>query len=88
MDNKFTKIELKHIKLFVKFLKKNNAYHAYVKNVSEKKCNYIDNIKHLINCGSPNNFLIYAFGWYNTEEGPIFWGNLNKKWERFISNFT
>lgn len=87
IDNNFTKTELKYIKLFVKFLKKNNAYHIYFKNVLERRHDYITFHKNLIRNGSLEDFFICAFGWHRTEQGTDFWDKLNSEWEKFILNF-
>lgn len=87
IDNNFTKIELKYIKLFVKFLKKNNAYHIYIKNVSERRHDYIAFIKYLIRNDFLEDFFVCAFAWHSTEQGSYFWGKLNSEWQKFISKF-
>jgi hypothetical protein len=86
MDGNFTKIELKHIKLFVKFLKKNGVYNIYFKNLTEIRHNYFDFVKNMIKYGTPEDLIMYAFGWDNTEEGSLFWATLNNDWCNIISN--
>lgn len=87
IDNNFTKIELKYIKLFVKFLKKNSVYNIYIKNVSEKRHDYITFHNNVIRNGYPEDFIIYAFGWSSTEQGSNFWWKINDEWSKFILKF-
>jgi hypothetical protein len=86
MDGNFTKIELKHIKLFVKFLKKNGVYNIYIKNLSEKRHDYITFHKNLIRNGSPEELINLAFNWSSTKEGAHFWEVLHYSWNNIIQN--
>jgi hypothetical protein len=60
---------LKDVK-FVEFLKKHNAYEAYVKNWRNPGVNPI----------ARTDFIVYAFHWRSSPEGAVHWNDLNKKW--------
>jgi hypothetical protein len=40
----------------------------------------------MIKYGTPEDLIMYAFGWDNTEEGSSFWATLNNDWCNIISN--
>lgn len=76
-------------KLFVQFLKDNNAFKQYVKNLKLRKCyfqtweNYTNPFTIcLLGSTRPSNFIIGSFLWANTLEGHDFWKNLDDKWKK------
>ena len=80
------------IKLFVTFLKENNAYVSF--RVARKKQHEsfftILDYKHMeelkYNQHLLFNIISYAFCWANTKEGDIYWRSLNRKWSVFMRN--
>ena len=66
------------LQLFYRFLKQNNIYHIYFKNLKNRK------IKNGM-FNDMNNTLAYrlisdAFDWNHTKEDYMFWENINYKW--------
>ena len=74
------------LKLFIKFLKSNNAYNKFLYNLKiqshyrcddYKKPDYY--VKNMI-CQKPQMIINYAFSWSSTKETYIFWRDLHFKW--------
>lgn len=77
------------LQLFYKFLKDNNLYHLYKKNMNIRliqdgytwyDINNINNVRAFI-------LLSDAFSWRNTNEGYDFWNDINIKWETIIYEY-
>lgn len=73
-------------KVLFKFLKENNIYVSYIKNLSKSYNNNNKQINELIN---DINFLKSpisgAFIWDNTNEGHIFWLDMSSKYSKYCS---
>lgn len=77
--------------LFAYFLYKNNALiqfryytrHTYKISKMLKIVIMLNPIPPLVN---PNEWLISAFCWEETNEGKQFWKNLNNKWQQILKN--
>ena len=77
---KMQNMETKNIKTweeFIAFLKKNRAYKKYMANI-KKDGSTVDDIKTSIDV---EDSLKCAFIWVTTDEGHMFWQNLQTKWE-------
>ena len=78
------------LKLFIKFLKNNNAYNEFLYNLNKdktfrnKKLNKpVNYIVHQIKT-EPAFLLLNAFDWRNTKQlNEEQWGNLHEKWLKF-----
>lgn len=74
------------LKVFIKFLKSNNAYEEFLYNLKNQICYRCDDYKHPayyvknIICQKPQMIINYAFGWCDTKEEHKFWYNLHCKW--------
>ena len=82
-------------RLFIDFLKKNDALKAYKKNALKDGryrntvINYINpltkkNICHAFNYKEYDELINYAFYWAKTKEGDSYWRELSAKWTQFI----
>ena len=82
-------------KLFIEFLKDNNALKQYVKNVRNFKKSHFLTWEHYTNpftiepleqCLNDSrwtdNLITCSFLWQRTPEGHDFWKNLNNKWKK------
>ena len=76
---------------FLLFLKKNECLDKFLHNVLFDKCVNMHNKKIMEECfinyirNTPKSLLfIEAFGWVSSNEGIIFWVNINKKWMKCI----
>lgn len=68
-------------KIFYRFLREENAFTFYFKNLSE---DYRDasneKLYHMV-LHHPTELINYAFSWSNTPQGHSFWNRLNDKWK-------
>lgn len=67
------------LKQFSIFLKDNNAYYCFIKNINfdfEYIHRKINTYAYSIICG--------AFTWADTTEGHCFWANLDYKWRSYL----
>ena len=74
------------LKIFIKFLKSNNAHNKFLYNLQiqiyyrcddyKKPDYYVKNMIHQ----KPQMIINYAFGWSDTEEKHAFWYRLHNKW--------
>lgn len=71
------------IRIFKKFLKKNNAYDEYCMAMRDK---YNDILKKLISTSSPYNYVGGFFAWDDTIMSEDYWSNLNDDWGMFLQN--
>ena len=73
-------------KLFIRFLKENNAYSFYVKNLksSKRRLFIIDNLVEKAMTNITCSEILSSFSWRYTNEGFDFWDELNNKWMTLI----
>lgn len=71
-----------HLQLFYRFLKQENVFHLFVKNISNKETRLycVNNIKEYFNDTSKRDLIFYAFQWSATNEGHDFWSQINQRW--------
>lgn len=68
-------------KRFITFLKANNAFEKYMRNVKIEKVR----LKSFLDCElNAPYFLGGCFIWQDTKEGHFFWENLNEKWKKIL----
>ena len=72
-------------RLFFRFLKKNNIYHAFIYNVKyigikKRDGVMVDVFLYDRAFQEANNLIIGAFSWARTKEGTSFWLLFHKKW--------
>ena len=65
---------------FIEFLKENEAYRDYIKNLKNHRGLTLDEYFNR-RCADEESVLMDAFVWAETKEGYEYWKNLNKKWE-------
>ena len=68
---------------FVKFLKNNNVYDNFIKNLNNADANFKHYWKDINNfCENvvKTHYLFNSFNWANSPEGDLFWRNLNSVW--------
>ena len=89
--DKMSEERKEHIKRFKRFLKEENVYPQYRRNLLNSKHKYvIFNLKYKHDvysffCESSIEGLInHAFCWAETKEGHDFWNKLNIKWHYYI----
>lgn len=72
---------------FIRYLKEKNAFASWIKNTNinmrlgeygvffEQKFdnNIIKFVDHYIECGEPEEIIMYSFNWSQTQEGENFW---------------
>ena len=70
------------LQLFYRFLKQENVFHLFVKNISNKETRLysVNNIKEYINNTNKRDLICYAFQWRATNEGHYFWFQINQRW--------
>lgn len=71
------------LQLFYRFLKQENVFHLFVKNISNNKTRLYcvnDNIKKYFNDTYKRDLIYYAFNWKATNEGHDFWSQINQRW--------
>ena len=71
-----------HLQLFYRFLKQENVFHLFVKNISNKETRLycVNDIKEYINDTNKRDLIYYAFKWRATNEGHDFWSQINQRW--------
>ena len=72
-----------YLQLFYRFLKQENVFHLFVKNISNKETRLYcvnNNIKEYINDTNKIDLIYYAFQWRATNEGHDFWSQINQRW--------
>lgn len=70
-------------KLFIDFLKDNNALTAFNVNLSMAK-DHKPFYTHLVKCQPPSTWVLFAFVWVSTSEGFEYWSDLDDKWAEII----
>ena len=86
---------MEHKNDFLRFLKKNNIFEAYMLNFNkDKKYRMLFNrklINSTANCFfktiNSQNYVCSSFEWYKTPEGDSFWNEINNKWMNEILPF-
>lgn len=72
------------LKLFIKFLKKNNVYEEYILRLNSHKGGKEESINYivLICKTKPLELIISAFPWFSLKDinSKIKWGDLHRKW--------
>ena len=75
----------KHLKnVFLRFLKDNNAYFAFISNV--EKNNQEGYLKDFFIKYNPERWLSSPFVWERTVQGINFWYDLDTKWNEIVMN--
>ena len=75
----------KHLKnVFLRFLKDNNAYFAFISNV--EKNNQEGYLKDFFIKYNPERWLSSPFVWERTVQGCDFWYDLDTKWNEIVMN--
>lgn len=74
----------KTIKIFSKFLVRNNAYNKYCKNMLEMKGMDKLHISRWLMEHNTYSFLFSAFTWDNSRESRNYWSTLSVAWEIFL----
>ena len=71
-----------YLQLFYRFLKQENVFHLFVKNISNKETRLycVNDIKEYINDTNKRDLIYYAFQWRATYEGHDFWSQINQLW--------
>lgn len=77
-------------KIFIRFLKENKAYYAFLKGGFEQRCN-IRNSYQLIYLKEnsnidPSDYIDRAFTWSETDEKDNFWCKLHDDWVDFLAH--
>lgn len=73
------KQDIKQIREFQKFLKKNNCYEKYFFNLKENKKEKDVFFK----TAHVSQFVLCAFTWFITKEGDKYWREINKSWMEY-----
>ena len=68
--------------IFIKFLKDNNAYDAFVKNLLIHGFTTIDN---LITTTNPDLWISSAFFWTETAEEHDYWYSIDQAWKIILN---
>ena len=73
------------IRVFIKFLKYNQAYEPYVSSLKETKGSK-ESKNFIIRCmkTGPDNLIINAFPWVTTRQQKKAWGQLHREWVLFL----
>ena len=71
--------------LFCTFLKRNDAYSSFMRNLSELRS--FPYFKSFEDC-TPDCYLLFAFHWGSTPEGGKYWDLLNDKWKLVLNLFN
>lgn len=66
---------------FFRWLKDNDAYNQYIKNIITFRGTNFSSFLKTMNC---YNYIVLAFRWHETPEHIKFWHNLNVKWQQYI----
>ena len=78
MIKKNEQLKTSMIKLFFSFLKDNNAYEKWRRNVDK------DRICDIMNRNYYDLYIKLSFFWAGTKEGHMYWRNLDDKWEKIV----
>ena len=70
------------LKTFIKFLKKNDVYNAYIYSLKLSKNSNIAATKFIINTinRDPNDLIVAAFAWYTSPNQKKSWSELHDEW--------
>ena len=76
------------LQLFYKFLKDNNIFYLYFKNIRIREYKHwmIENVNNVNNMVALNLFT-RAFEWESTKEGFGFWEKINCQWETILYRY-
>lgn len=76
------------VKKFIRFLKQNNAYEAYMFNLNSRISFFKKSaFKSYVDRVGFSDFIKAAFNWERTKEGSGFWCDLHNKWIKEYLNF-
>ena len=78
MIKKNEQLKTSMIKLFFSFLKDNNPYEKWRRNVDK------DRVCDIINRNYYDLYIKFSFFWAGTKEGHMYWRNLDDKWEKIV----
>ena len=75
---------------FILFLYEEKCLVNYFDNIKDEctygeKKDFKDSVKRIMGF-TPSNFVLSAFDWDLSQEGPYFWANVYIKWRSLISN--
>lgn len=68
-------------RLFIKFLYENNIYNKFLYNFLYVK-NKITRSRDV--CDEPSAYIGYAFPWHLSNEGKVFWYNMDRRWRETL----
>ena len=81
------------IERFIEFLKENNVYEQFKRNVINNRCKeediynmidgklkFSDYLKEALKPSRPHLYASGLFVWMNTGEGWMFWNNIHSEW--------
>ena len=83
-------------KIFIRFLKREGAYHKFITNTAsicgaslrikhfDNNSTFNDIINNDIKNGNGRNIIFYSFYWSETPEGCEFWRILDRKWRNIV----
>ena len=74
--------------LFLKCKKCYSSFYYCYHNVSDSWKNMYFNNKILKYVCDEKDWLLFAFDWTHSKEGPSFWGNMRKEWCLFLYDFN
>jgi hypothetical protein len=87
-------------KIFLQYLKENNAYDKYKRAVRTQQRCYIKGWYNHINpltisaiatpsilSNRPNELINFSFNWYRTPEGHNYWSDLDARWRILMYNY-
>lgn len=75
-------------KIFYRFLKEENVFMPYFKNLYRYRKYEMESNKvffDLLLCKYPSSILISSFNWSNTPQGEEFWKTIDYKWKDIYS---
>jgi len=69
---------------FVAFLKENNCYDRYIKNIICDRVNLGFTLEQFFMIIPTENWILFAFIW--ADDSPVFWAEIHKKWIEELKN--
>lgn len=73
----------KMVKVLIGFLKENGAYSSFVKECKKFGNKTMEEMFDHINC---HEFIMCAFNWSESENGPEYWEDLDARWNEICDN--
>lgn len=72
------------IEQFKDFLTKEGCLDKFITNT--ETLDYTQTLEELAETNNPADYVIDAFGWYDSPEGGEFWEDINAKWENIVDD--